>query len=512
MKLPKTAFLILIIVLATTFISAQKPKPKPKATAKKTTVKAKPTPKITSKTDDSDDLFNFEITEKELEKISKTIDAIDRKRAEEFYQKGLAYWKNFDISEAIDSYSKAIEIYPDYIEALRERGRIYSMIGKGQEAIPDLTAYLKTQPNSVEFLNMRGLSYSEITENLIDSDADKKLIDEIGTKALTDFNKAVELDPKNPSFYNNRSKLFIDFLMYKEAIADLEKAIAIDGKYALAYSNLGLAKSYQNAISGSAELKRAIELEPKSAAVYYNRGVFNTNIYAFDEAIADFTKAIELHGTKPKYYNTRGMLYFAKGNGDAALQDFSTAIAQETTLGLNVFIGRAHLNRALTYKKFPETAADSKTDRVIEGMALQYQKMLTDLNQAIKYNPNLAEAYIERGLMRSTSTGINLDGLDAKTINQLNLALADFEKAIQLDPKSAQAYNGRASCYDELGKNNLALADYNKAIELDPEMVTPYMGRMGIYCETGKKELSIIDEKKIKALGYAAINVCNLSK
>ncbi len=498
----------MIIILATTFVSAQKPKatPKPKITAK-TTPKLKETPKTTPKTDDSDDLFNFEITDKDWQEISKNINAGDRKKAEEYYQKGLAYWKTFDITEAIDSYSKAIEIYPDYIEALRERGRIYAMIDSGEQAIPDLTAFLKTEPNNVEFLNLRGLAYAAIVEKLLEAEVAATLIDENGNKALADFNSAIKLSPNNANLLTNRGKLFIDFNSFDDAIKDLEKAVNLDNKYALAYSNLGLAKFYKDSVSGLPELNRAIELDPKSAVSYFNRGNFHRTSYDLEKAVADYTKAVLLHGTKSKYYNSRGMAYFLMGDGVAAVQDFSTAVAQ------NPQFARGYFNRAFTYKKFPAAAADKiSKDSVYEGMVIQHQKMMNDFSLAIKYNPNFAEAYIERGLMRSTSTGINIDSLDAKTIEQLNLALADFEKAIKLNPKSAEAFNGRASCYDQLGKKDLALADYNKAIALDPELATAYMGRMAIYCETGKKELSFADEKKIKELGFAAINVCRFGK
>lgn len=168
----------------------------------------------------------------------------------------------------------------------------------------------------------------------------------------------------------------------------------------------------------------------------------------------------------------------------------------------------AYFNRAFTYKKFPYSVSVEDLN-AIEVMRLQRKKMLEDLDSAIKYKPNFDAALVKRGLINSTDMR-NKSTPDAETINRLNLALADFEQAIKSNPKNADAYNGRASCNDRLGKKDLALADYTKAIELNPELATAYMGRMAIYCDQGKKELSIADEKKIKSLGFAAINVCNL--
>ena len=46
-------------------------------------------------------------------------------------------------------------------------------------------------------------------------------------------------------------------------------------------------------------------------------------------------------------------------------------------------------------------------------------------------------------------------------------ALADFNKAISLDPKYAQAYANRALVYRKTDKLDLALADDNKALAID---------------------------------------------
>ena len=50
-------------------------------------------------------------------------------------------------------------------------------------------------------------------------------------------------------------------------------------------------------------------------------------------------------------------------------------------------------------------------------------------------------------------------------------AIADFDKAIELNPKDARAYYNRGVVKDELKQYKEAIADYDKAIELNPKDV-----------------------------------------
>ena len=79
-------------------------------------------------------------------------------------------------------------------------------------------------------------------------------------------------------------------------------------------------------------------------------------------------------------------------------------------------------------------------------------------------------------------------------------ALADFNKAISLDPNYAQAYANRALLYRQTGKPDLALADYNKALSIDGNYVPAYLGRGIIYREQGHSALALADFNKAIAL------------
>lgn len=495
----KPFILSLIFLLTTTAIFAQNPIVTPTPKPKVNTSQTKPTPKVvpieTEEDTDFSLMFDFDISSE------------DKAKAQEFFKKGQAFWKTFDIRDAIDAYTEAIKIYPNYVAALGERGIINYMISKHELALPDFDAVLKLEPKNAKFLNLRGQTLTAIALKIKETQIDLTPSADIAQKALEDFNNAIEIEPKNSLYYNYRGKLLLEFMFYKEAIADLKKAIELDPKNDLAYRNLGYAKFLSDDGMGVTELAKAIELSPDNAESYFVRGKIRRGLGLIDEALADFNKAIELSKYNSEYYNARGMIYFRKQDGNAAVKDFSKAIDERRDYGT------AYYNRAMSYKRFPySVSTDDKMDPWAK-LPMQRRKMMEDFSSAIKHKPNMYEAYIERGFMVSTSIGSSIDGkLDQETINELNAALADFQQAIKINPNSADAYNGRASCYGDLGKKDLALADYNKAIELDPELATAYMGRMGIYCEQGKKELSIIDEKKIKALGFAAINVCNLGK
>ncbi len=94
-----------------------------------------------------------------------------------------------------------------------------------------------------------------------------------------------------------------------------------------AYS--GLADAYFQAGDISQALtnhKRAIELEPKNALLYSNRGYLYSRINEFSKALADCNKAISLNPKLVYAYGSRGHLYFLMQKYEDALADFNKAI------------------------------------------------------------------------------------------------------------------------------------------------------------------------------------------
>jgi Tfp pilus assembly protein PilF len=61
-------------------------------------------------------------------------------------------------------------------------------------------------------------------------------------------------------------------------------------------------------------------------------------------------------------------------------------------------------------------------------------------------------------------------------------ALPDINKSIQLDGKQASAYSARGLIYEKLGEKDKAIADFRRAIALEPELQESIDGlsRLGV--------------------------------
>jgi tetratricopeptide (TPR) repeat protein len=87
----------------------------------------------------------------------------------------------------------------------------------------------------------------------------------------------------------------------------------------------------------------------------------------------------------------------------------------------------------------------------------------------------------------------NNRGVLYKDQQKYELALADYNKAIELNPNDAKAYYNRGNLYSDQQKYELALADYNKAIELNPNYAEAYANRGLLYAELKQTEKAKID-------------------
>jgi len=114
---------------------------------------------------------------------------------------------------------------------------------------------------------------------------------------------------------------------YPEAISDFTKAIRLEPKNVGGYLDRGLAYAeegeYPEAIS---DYDIALRLDPHHAYTYLHRGGAYFALDNFDQAIHDYTEAIRLDPNLALAYYYRGLAYLEKGETAQAEADEATAL------------------------------------------------------------------------------------------------------------------------------------------------------------------------------------------
>ena len=381
--------------------------------------------------------------------------------AEGYNNRGIVYIKKSEFERAIISFSKAIELDPDYADAYCNRGAVYYYKDEHEKAIIDYNEAIRLNPFHVISYNNRGVAYSNKGEQ---------------EGAIGDFTRAIGIKPDYADAYNNRGNAYKTKRKYDFAIADYDKAIELKPNYADAYYNRGIAHNAKGEHNLAIKnYNKAIQINSRYAGAYNNRGSIHSEKGDYDCAIEDYTKAIELNPNSAETYYNRGTAYERKGNCDLAIEDSTKAIK------LKPDFADAYHNRGIAYgKKGNYNLAIEDYTKAIElnpnrdityynrgntyGDIGDYDCAIGDYTKAIELNSDFANAYINRGNAYS-----NIDDFDR--------AIEDHTTAIELDHNPADAYNNRGVVYGKKDDANHAIEDYTKAIELNPNRDITYYNR-----------------------------------
>ncbi len=226
--------------------------------------------------------------------------------------------------------------------------------------------------------------------------------------------------------------------------------------------NFCAAENFQQAVQSFTD---AINIFPRNAYGYFDRGTAYNELHENQKALDDFNKSIEI---APNHfaYNNRGKINFEMKNFNAALEDFNKAIQ------VNPNDATAYYNRGTVY------------------FAVQnFNLGMKDFDKAISLQPNNVKFYVKR------SAGYYVSG-------KMDSALKDLNTAIKVDPTYYESYSLRGEVYTALKDYKAALKDFNKSIELNPNDAETYAQRGNIYKLLGDNKNAQKDFATAKKMGY----------
>ncbi len=320
------------------------------------------------------------------------------------------------------------------------------------------------------------------------------------TAAISDADKVIHLHPKLPDGHGVRGSAKAKAGDLEGAIKDYNRAIELDPKYTWALEKRAETKINKGDFNGAMiDYDRLVELEPTAARNFYNRCNARHNRSDYDLAIADCTKAIEL---SPKYaaaYAVRGSARAYKYELAAAIKDYDQALtlSPKYTWALKRRASakseqKDHAGALADYDRLLEINpgdADAFSGRGdVKRKKKDYEGAAADYTKAMEVKPKDIGLLMKRASTRrqagdeasATSDYAKAAAIDAaKASNWFEIAfykafrdgcfeesLADFTRAIELNPKLVGAYWERGLAYMGLGRLIEAEADLRKAVEL----------------------------------------------
>jgi len=242
------------------------------------------------------------------------------------------------------------------------------------------------------------------------------------------------------------------------------------------------AKDYDGAI---ADYTQAIMIDPGNADYYYARAGVKKDKGDDDGAIADYTRTIELNPQSIYAYYCRGDERMSKGDYAGAIADWEKAIALvpswKEKLQPKIDAAQAKLMQKTAAPADNAQAVDYFNQGDAEFRNGDYDGAIADYTRAIGINPQYVNAYCNRAQAKYDKK--DYDG-----------AIVDATRAIELDPNldpskgDACYFRGKAEdakgdlndVTDVLGAGyakkdyNDAIADWEKAIALIPFLKLTY--------------------------------------
>ncbi|KPK00558.1 MAG: hypothetical protein AMJ60_00835 [Desulfobacterales bacterium SG8_35] len=226
----------------------------------------------------------------------------DLRQAEAFNLQGETKISKKQYSNALKDFSKALEIHPNYVDALINRGSTYAQLGRFNDALMDFNHALKFEKKDAELYNKRGEIY---------------LQNEMHDQAIKDFTAAVVLNPMFSDAYLNRGRAYSEKGMPEEAMNDFNQAIKADSDHAF---------DFVDRAAPAIQIDEESAANKEESAKFIQMGLADLNSEKYEAAVENFTQAINLEASEAEGYINRGRAYIKLAKPDEAMADFKQAV------------------------------------------------------------------------------------------------------------------------------------------------------------------------------------------
>jgi tetratricopeptide (TPR) repeat protein len=348
-------------------------------------------------------------------------------RAHAWFYQGLQQAKSGDLSGAIASYDKALEINPNSHEYWFNRGLTLFYLGDFPEAITSYDQALALKPDFYKCWYNKGGVLGELGQ-----------FDD----AIVCFNKTIEIKYDYLEAWAGKGMAFLKSGRTAEAISSYDKAIVLqpqdqDNWY---YRGMALAQEGRSH-DAIASYDRAIEIQPDFSEAWYSRGVELFYLERWEDAIDSLEQATAI---QPNFYEA----WYTLGNTLEKLGKHEEAIA--------------------AYDQATEIKPDSYEVWIDRGVVLSnlgaWDEAIASWEQALEIKPDFYLGWFNRAVA-------------LENLGRREDAIASYDKAIEINPDFHLGWYNRAVVLFYLNKFEEAIFSYDRTLQIQPDYWEAWIGR-----------------------------------
>jgi len=372
----------------------------------------------------------------------------DPTNPELYFNRGELHAMRDERTNAVDDFSEAIRLKPNYLIAYEQRSQEYNFLAQYGKAEADAQTVIKLDPESSDGYKARAVVYNAM---------------ERYDKAIADYTKAAAISDRSYDHYMLASAM-LKLARYKDAEHQIDVALKLSDQgdngpwygirgisetfrrdFPEAEKDLKIATtdggrgvefallSYYYVCTGQLpDAERAIQkaqsLETFPARGFRLAAELHRTAGDYDKAIQQFSASTSLEEYPPGY-RERATCYIAQEQWRSAYADLKKALdlnpysattlsylaLTETKLGLPG--AKEHMQKATADQNVPAIVWVNKA--WMELMNNGTNAALSDVNKALKQDPYLKEGYAVRAMIEqktSNASGANADNEKAKNL------------------------------------------------------------------------------------------------
>ncbi|KAI6230702.1 Stress-induced-phosphoprotein 1 [Aphelenchoides fujianensis] len=224
------------------------------------------------------------------------------------------------------------------------------------------------------------------------------------------YDRAIELDPTNITFYNNKAAAFFEEGKYDSCIELCTRAVDVAREHRADFQLV--AKAYAriaNAYLKKDDKKQALFYFAKSLSEHRDNEVVKKH-KQLEKELAEEERKAYIDPAKSDEEKAKGNEHFQKGNYPTAIRHYSEALKRNPDNHV------LYANRAACFLKL-----------------MEFQRAVDDCEQCIKKEPTFVKAYLRKGAA-------------LQAMHEYGRAQKAYEDVLMIDPSNHEAMEGLRAC------------------------------------------------------------------